>query len=104
MSRMAADIQRVLLKELDYLMGSSLMDRVDDHLEKAMMNYEELRQVEKDHAEIMDKFIKSVREARTQLDQGTDQSLRPELLPKARTKGRSTYFNNPGRLSRTKPP
>ena len=81
MSRMAADIQRVLLKELDYLTGSALTDRVDDHLEKAMMNYKELRQVEKDHAEIMDEFIKSVREARTQLNQGTDQSLRPELLP-----------------------
>ena len=73
---MVADIQRVLLKELDYLTGSALTDRVDDHLEKAMRNYDELRQVEKFHAEMMDEFMKSKKETRSQLDQGADHSPR----------------------------
>ena len=53
MSRIAADIQSVLCKELDHLSGTALNDRVDNHLEKAMRNYEELGQVEKGHGEMM---------------------------------------------------
>ena len=36
---------------------------MEDHLEKIMENYEELRQVEKDHREIMDEFLNSAKEA-----------------------------------------
>ena len=72
MSRIAADIQNVLHKELDYLSGAALDERMDDHLEKAMRNYEELQQVEKDHGEMMDEFINTSIEARTWLDQVTD--------------------------------
>ena len=71
---MAADIQRVLRRGLSHLTGSALEERVDDHLEKAMTNYEELRQVDKDHGEMMDEFLDSTKEARTLLDQGTDTS------------------------------
>ena len=46
MARMAADIQRVLRKEFCHMTGSKQDERVDDHLEKAMANYEELRQVD----------------------------------------------------------
>ena len=49
MAKMEAEIQRVLRKDLSHLTGSKQNERVDDHLEKAMANYEELRQVEKDH-------------------------------------------------------
>ena len=78
MSRIAADIQKVLRKELDYISRTALNERVDDYLEKAMRNYEELRQVEKDHGEMMDEFIKTSKEARACLKQGTD------LTPKTR--------------------
>ena len=54
MAQMAADIQRVLRKELCHLTGSAQDERVDDRLEKAMANYEELRQVDKDHREMND--------------------------------------------------
>ena len=43
------DIQKVLCLKLGYLAGAALDKRVDDPLEKAMRNHEELRQVEKDH-------------------------------------------------------
>ena len=52
-----ADIQKVLRRDLRHLTGSDQDERVDDHLEKAMENYEELRQVEKDHREMMDQFL-----------------------------------------------
>ena len=45
---MAAEIQKVLRKDLRHLTGSKQDERVDDHLEKAMENYEELRQMEED--------------------------------------------------------
>ena len=48
MSKMAADIKKVLRRDLRHLAGSDKDERVEDHLEKAMENYEELRQVEKD--------------------------------------------------------
>ena len=56
-SKMAADIQKVLRRDLRHLTGSDQDERVEDHLEKAMENYEELRQVEKDHREMMDQFL-----------------------------------------------
>ena len=52
---------------------------------KAMRNYEELRQVEKDHGKMMDEFIESAKEARALLDQGTDDS------PKG-----PSYYHQPG--------
>ena len=73
---MAADIQIVLRKKLCHLTGSKLEEKVDDHLEKAMTNYEKLRQVDKDHGEMMDEFLNSANEARTLLDNGTDDSPR----------------------------
>ena len=73
---MAADIQKVLRRELSHLTGSALEERVDDHLEKAMTNYEELRRVDKDHGEMMDEFLNSAKEARTLLDLGIDNSPR----------------------------
>ena len=54
---MAADIQKVLRRDLRHLAGSDQDERVEDHLEKAMANYEELRQVEKGHREMMDQFL-----------------------------------------------
>ena len=101
---MVVGIQRVLHKELDYLTESALTDRVDNHLEKAMRNYEELHQVEKDHGEMMNEFIKSAKEARALLDQGTTIPQRPELLPLARSRGRSPAFKDTGWCYRTKPP
>ena len=38
MSRIAANIQRVLRKELDYLSGAALDARVDDYLENLFQN------------------------------------------------------------------
>ena len=38
---MADDIQRVLRKELNHLMGSAQDERVDDHLERAMAQLSE---------------------------------------------------------------
>ena len=67
---MAADIQKVLGRDLRHLTGSDQDERVEDHLEKAMENYEELRQVEKDHREMMDQFLSSAKEARTLLEPG----------------------------------
>ena len=92
MSRMAPDIHRVLHKELDYLTGLALTDRVDNHLEKAMRNYEELCQVEKDHGEMMDEFIKSAEEARALLDQGTDDSPKTRATTISQVKGKITSF------------
>ena len=57
MTYIAGVIQKVLRKELDYLSGSALDGRVYDHLEKAMKNYEKLRQVEKDHGKMMDQRL-----------------------------------------------
>ena len=54
MSKIAVDIQKVLRRDLRHLAGSKQDEKVEDHLEKAMENYEELRQVEKDHREMMD--------------------------------------------------
>ena len=62
-AKMAAEIQRVLRKDLRHLTGLKQDEKVDDHLEKTMANYEELRQVEKDHREIMDEFLNSAKEA-----------------------------------------
>ena len=59
MAKMAAEIQRVLRKDLRHLTGSKQDEKVDDHLEKAMANYEELRQVKKDHRKMMDEFLSS---------------------------------------------
>ena len=53
---MAADIQKILRRDLRHLAGSEQDERVEDNLEKAMENYEKLRQVEKDHREMMDQF------------------------------------------------
>ena len=68
------------------------MDRVDDHLEKAMMNYEELRQVEKDHGEMIDEFIKSSKEVRTLLDQGPDQSPKTRATTISQVKEKINTF------------
>ena len=46
MSKMAVDIQKVLRRDLRHLAGSKQDEKVEDHLEKAMENYEELRQVD----------------------------------------------------------
>ena len=46
MSKMAADIQKVLRRDLRHMAGSKQDEKVEDHLEKAMENYEELRQVD----------------------------------------------------------
>ena len=69
MAKMAAEIQRVLRRDLRNLTGSKKDEKVNDHLEKAMENYEELCQVEKDHREMMDEFLSSAKEARTLLEQ-----------------------------------
>ena len=86
------DIQRVLCKELDYLRGSALTERVDNHLEKAMSNYEELKQVEKDNAEMMYKFMKSTKEARTLLGQVPDQSPKTRATTISQVKGKINTF------------
>ena len=65
---MAADIQKVLRRDLKHLAGSNQDERVEYHLAKAMENYEELRKVEKDHREMMDQFLSSAKEARTLLE------------------------------------
>ena len=101
---MAADIQRVLRRDLNLLTGSVLEERVDDHHEKAISNYEELRQVDKDHGEMMDEFLNSAKEARALLDNGTPIPLRTELLPSARSRGRSPASNDTGWCCKTKPP
>ena len=83
-SKMAADIQKVLRRDLRHLAGSEQDERVEDHLEKAMENYEELRQVEKDHREMMDQFLSSAKEARTFLEPGADDSPSTEATASAR--------------------
>ena len=88
---MAADIQRVLRKDLRHLTGSKQDERVDDHLEKAMANYEELRQVNKDHRERMDEFLNSAKEARALLEQGTDDSPRTRATTISKVKGCLLY-------------
>ena len=89
---MAADIQRVLRRELSHLTGSAQDERVDDHLEKAMANYEELRQVDKDHREMMGEFLNSAKEARALLDKGTDNSSKPLASTISKVKGKITSF------------
>ena len=74
MAKMAAEIQKVLRKDLHHLTGSKQDEKVDDHLEKAIANYEELRPVEKDHREMMDEFLGSAKEARAFLEPGADKS------------------------------
>ena len=54
---------------MGHLSRAALDERVDDHLERAMRKNEELRQVEKDHGEMMDQFIKTSKEARNCLEQ-----------------------------------
>ena len=41
MAKMAAEIQRVVRRDLRHLTGSKQDEKVDDHLEKAMENYED---------------------------------------------------------------
>ena len=89
---MAADIQRVLRRELNHLTGSALEERVDDHLEKVMTNYEELHQVDKDHGEMMDEYLNSAKEARALLDKGTDDSPRTRASTISQVKGKITSF------------
>ena len=88
---MAADIQKVLRRDLRHLAGSDQDERVEDHLEKAMENYEELRQVEKNHREMMDQSLTSV-------------PLRPKLQPSARSRGRSQASKDTGWSYRPRPP
>ena len=59
---------------------------------KAMRNYEELRQVEKDHGKMMDEFIESAKEARALLDQGTDDSPKARATTISLVKGKITSF------------
>ena len=79
--RIAADIQRVLR---NHLSGSALNERVDDHLEKSMRNYDKLM----DYGEIMDKF-KYSKEARTQLEQGQDLTIATTI---SQVKGKLNTF------------
>ena len=65
---------------------------MDDHLEKAMLNYEELCQVTKDHSEIMKEFLKSAKEARALLEEDTDHSPRTKATPISKVKGKITSF------------
>ena len=77
---MAADIQKVLRRDLRHLTGSDQDERVEDHLEKAMANYEELHQVEKDHREMMDQR----RRPELFWNQAPTVPLQPKLQPSAR--------------------
>ena len=92
---MAADIQKVLRRDLRHLAGSNLDERVEDHLEKAMENYEELCQVEKDHREMMDQFLTSAKEARTLLEPGADGSPLTEATTISKVKGKITSSYRP---------
>ena len=99
---MAADIQKVLRRDLRHLAGSDQDERVDDHLEKAMENYEELRQVEKDHREMMDQFLSSAKEARTLLELGADGSPSTEATAISKVKGKITSFQRYREVLQTK--
>ena len=57
-----------------------------------MRNYEELRQVDKDHAEMMKEFMKSQKEARTQLDQVPDTSPKIRATTISQVKGKINTF------------
>ena len=57
-----------------------------------MTNYKELRQVDKDHGEMMDEFLDSAKEARALLDQGTDTSLKDRATTISKVKGKITSF------------
>ena len=103
MSEMAADIQKVLRRDLKHLAGSDLDERVEDHLEKAMENYEELRQVEKDQREMMDQFLTSAKEARTLLEPGADGSPSTEATTISKVKGRTPASKDTGRSYRPRP-
>ena len=92
MSKMAADIQKVLRRDLRHLAGSNQDERVEDHVEKAMENYEELRQVEKAHREMMDQFLTSAKEARTLLEPGANGSPSTEATTISKVKGKITSF------------
>ena len=65
---------------------------MDDHRENAMINYEELCQVDKDHGEMMDEFLNSAKEAKALLDQGTDNSPRARATNISQIKGKITSF------------
>ena len=101
-SKMAADIQKVLRRDLRHLTGSDQDERVEDHLEKAMENYEELRQVEKDHREMMDQFLSSAKEARTLLEPGADNSPSTEATAISKVKGKITSFQRYREVLQTK--
>ena len=57
-----------------------------------MMTYEELRQVDKNHGEMMDEFLKSSKEARTLLDEGTNHSPKTQATTISQVKGKITSF------------
>ena len=99
---MAAHIQKVLRRDLRHLAGSDQDERVEDHLEKAMANYEELSQVEKDHREMMDKFLSSAKEARTLLEPGADGSPLTEATTISKVKGKITSFQKYREVLQTK--
>ena len=87
---MAADIQKVLRRDLRHLVGSKQDEKVEDFLEKAMENYEELCQVEKYHREMMDEFLSSAKEARTLLEPGAEATTEATTISKV--KGMITSF------------
>ena len=102
MAKMATEIQRVLRKDLRHLTGSKQDEKVDDHLEKAMANYEELRQVDKDHREMMDEFLNSAKEARALLEPGIDESPKTKATTISKVKGIITSFQQYRELLQTK--
>ena len=99
---MAADIQRVLRRELSHLTGSTQDERVDDHLEKAMTNYKELRQVDKDHREMMDEFLSSAKEARAVLEPGAAESPKTKATTICKVKRMITSFKRYREVLQTK--
>ena len=67
-----------------------------------MENYEELRQVEKDHREMMDQFLSSAKEARTLLEPGADGSPSTEATTISKVKGKITSFRRYREVLQTK--
>ena len=95
---MTAEIQRILRKDLRHLTGL----KQDEKVEKAMANYEELRQVDKDHREMMDEFLNSAKEARALLEPGTDGSPKTEATTISKVKGMITSFQQYKEVLQTK--